>query len=194
MADAPSITSMRVVPVAGYDSFLLNLSGGHSPVFVRNLVIMEDSAGNTGLGEVPGSMAISQTLEKSIELVLGKSIGRMQDVLTNVRKAFAKEDAKGRGLQTYDERVMIHALTAIESAMLDLTGKHYGLPVASLLGEGQQRDLVPYLGYLFFVGDSKKNQTGLSLSRRQCRGVGRGSPHGGAGSKKHRAPGAGGHG
>ena len=163
MAGAPLITSMRVVPVAGYDSFLLNLSGGHSPVFTRNLVIMEDSAGHTGLGEVPGSAAILQTLEKSVALVEGKSIGQLHDVLDSVRKAFAVEDSQGRGLQTYDERVMIHALTAMESAMLDLTGKYYGLPVASLLGEGRQRDRVPYLGYLFFVGDSKK--TGLDYRR-----------------------------
>jgi glucarate dehydratase len=30
------------------------------------------------------------------------------------------------------------------------------VPVAALLGEGQQRDAVQMLGYLFYVGDRKK--------------------------------------
>jgi glucarate dehydratase len=40
--------------------------------------------------------------------------------------------------------------------MLDLLGQHLQLPVAALLGEGQQRDRVQMLGYLFFVGDRTK--------------------------------------
>ena len=159
MKKGPVIKSMQVIPVAGYDSFLLNLSGGHYPVFARNLVILQDSNGQTGLGEVPGSQAIFRVLERSRELVVGRCLGEMQDALDGMRRAFAAEDSAGRGLQTYDQRTMIHALTAIESAFLDLTGKFFGLPVARLLGEGQQRDRVPYLGYLFFVGDHR--QTGL---------------------------------
>jgi glucarate dehydratase len=56
-------------------------------------------------------------------------------------------------------RTTIHALAAVESAMLDLQGQHFGVPVAALLGEGQQRDRVQMLGYLFFVGD--RQQTDL---------------------------------
>ena len=33
------------------------------------------------------------------------------------------------------------------------------MPVAALLGEGQQRDAVEMLGYLFFIGD--RNKTNL---------------------------------
>ena len=57
----------------------------------------------------------------------------------------------------------MHALTAIESALLDLLGQFLGVPVAALLGEGQQRTQVPVLGYLFFIGDSRK--TDLSYRR-----------------------------
>ena len=39
---------MLVVPVAGHDSMLLNLSGAHAPLFTRNLVVLKDSIGNTG--------------------------------------------------------------------------------------------------------------------------------------------------
>ena len=44
-------------------------------------------------------------------------------------------------------------MTALETASLDLLGQHLGVPVAALLGDGQQRDQVDTLGYLFFVGD-----------------------------------------
>ena len=56
-------------------------------------------------------------------------------------------------MQTFDLRIAIHAVTALEAALLDLLGKHLGVPVAALLGEGQQRDAVEMLGYLFYIGD-----------------------------------------
>jgi glucarate dehydratase len=153
---APVVTEMRVVPVAGRDSMLLNLSGAHGAFFTRNIVILTDSAGNTGLGEVPGGEKIRQTLEDARALVIGKTLGNYNAVLNAMRTAFADRDSGGRGLQTFDLRTTIHAVTAVESAMLDLLGQHMGVPVAALLGEGQQRDAVEMLGYLFFVGDRTK--------------------------------------
>ncbi|MDX1285109.1 MAG: enolase C-terminal domain-like protein [Draconibacterium sp.] len=147
---------MKVIPVAGYDSFLLNLSGGHGPVFIRNLVVLKDDSGNIGVGETPGGEAIRKTLEDSKELVLGERLGDMNSVLNTIRQQFEELDKGGRGQQTYDQRIMIHVLTAIESAFLDLTGQSLGVPVAALLGDGIQRKKVEVLGYLFFVGDSKK--------------------------------------
>jgi glucarate dehydratase len=73
-----------------------------------------------------------------------------------MRNRFAERDAGGRGLQTFDLRTAIHAVTAIESALLDLAGRFLGVPVAALLGEGMQRDSVAMLGYLFFIGDRRK--------------------------------------
>ncbi|GAB3630522.1 Glucarate dehydratase [Pandoraea terrae] len=154
--DTPVVTSMRVVPVAGHDSMLLNLSGAHGPFFTRNIVILEDSAGGTGLGEVPGGESIRRTLEDARALVIGQPLGRWQDVLGTVRQRFADRDAGGRGQQTFDLRIAIHAVTAIEAALLDLLGQHLNVPVAALLGEGQQRDSVAMLGYLFYVGDRKR--------------------------------------
>jgi len=147
---------MRVIPVAGRDSMLMNLSGAHGPFFTRNLVLLTDSAGRSGVGEVPGGEAIRKTLEDARALVVGQPVGDVQRVLRGVREQFADRDAGGRGLQTFDLRTTIHVVTAIESALLDLLGQHLGLPVAALLGEGQQRDSVEMLGYLFFVGDRKK--------------------------------------
>ncbi|HEY5798592.1 MAG TPA: glucarate dehydratase [Burkholderiaceae bacterium] len=152
----PVITAMRVVPVAGQDSMLLNLSGAHGPWFTRNIVVLTDSAGNTGLGEVPGGEKIRQTLEDAMPLIVGAGIGDYNAVLNAMRKAFADRDAGGRGQQTFDLRTTIHAVTAVESAMLDLLGQFMDVPLAALLGEGVQRGAVPMLGYLFYIGDSEK--------------------------------------
>ena len=153
---APRVTEMRVVPVAGRDSMLLNLSGAHGAYFTRNLVVLRDESGRTGVGEIPGGERIRKTLEDARDLVIGRSIGASRDVLTSVRQRFADRDAAGRGPQTFDERVTIRAVTAIEAALLDLLGQLLGVPVAALLGEGQQRSSVPMLGYLFYVGDRRK--------------------------------------
>ncbi|MCI2256829.1 glucarate dehydratase [Domibacillus sp. PGB-M46] len=153
---APVITEMTVVPVAGHDSMLLNLSGAHAPYFTRNIVLLKDNSGNVGVGEVPGGEKIRQTLEDAREIVVGQSIGAYNNILNNVRRQFADRDAAGRGLQTFDLRITIHAVTALEAALLDLAGKYLGVPVAALLGEGQQRDKVEMLGYLFYVGDRNK--------------------------------------
>src|ERR1044071_3001436 len=132
----PVVTDMSVIPVAGHDSMLLNLSGAHGPFFTRNVVILKDSAGHTGLGEVPGGERIRQTLEDARPLVIGQAISTYNAVLKAVGQRFADRDAGGRGLQTYDLRTTIHAVTAIECALLDLLGQHLGLPVAELLGDG----------------------------------------------------------
>lgn len=155
-SSTPRVAAMRVVPVAGRDSMLLNLSGAHGPYFTRNLLILTDTAGRTGVGEVPGGEKIRQTLEDARSLVVGAAVGDVQRVLRSVRERFADRDAGGRGLQTFDLRTTIHVVTAVESALLDLLGQHLELPVAALLGEGQQRDSVEMLGYLFFVGDRRK--------------------------------------
>lgn len=147
---------MRVVPVAGRDSMLLNLSGAHGPFFTRNLVLLTDEAGNTGVGEVPGGEKIRKVLEDSAPLVVGRETCDYNAILYAVQERFGDRDAAGRGQQTFDLRVTIHAMTAIESALLDLFGQFQKVPVATLLGEGVQRTSLPVLGYLFFVGNNRK--------------------------------------
>ena len=151
--DTPRVTALRVIPVAGRDSMLLNLSGAHAPFFTRNLVVLTDNAGRTGVGEVPGGEKIRQTLEDTRELLIDSPIGDVQRLLNAVRTRFADRDAGGRGQQTFDLRTTIHVVTAIECALLDLLGQHLDLPIAAMLGEGQQRTSVEMLGYLFYVGD-----------------------------------------
>ena len=152
----PVIATMRVIPVAGHDSMLLNLSGAHGPFFTRNIVLLTDTAGHTGVGEVPGGEKIRRVLEQAKALVVGRPLAAYNEVLNAVRRGFAEYDQEGRGQQTFDLRTTIHAVTAIEAALLDLLGQFLGLPVAALLGEGQQRSSVEVLGYLFFVGHQNK--------------------------------------
>ncbi|MEO7245639.1 MAG: enolase C-terminal domain-like protein [Rubrivivax sp.] len=163
ISDTPRVVRLQAVPVAGRDAMLLNLSGAHAPYFTRNLVILTDSAGRTGVGEVPGGEKIRRTLEDAQALVEGRSIGEVQLVLQAMQRQFADRDSGGRGHQTFDLRTTIHAVTAVESALLDLLGQHLGVPVAALLGEGQQRDSVEMLGYLFYVGDAPR--TGMDYRR-----------------------------
>ncbi|MGA5506803.1 enolase C-terminal domain-like protein [Streptomyces umbrinus] len=149
----PTVTHFAVYPVAGRDCMELNLSGAHGPYFTRNVVVLKDSEGRTGLGEVPGGEKITRTLRDAEALVLGAKVGDYKRVLREIGARFADRDSGGRGAQTFDLRTTVHAVTAVESALLDLLGQHLDVPVAALLGDGQQRDSVRVLGYLFYVGD-----------------------------------------
>ena len=151
----PTITHMDVYPVAGKDAMTLNLSGAHAPYFTRNIVVLHDSAGNIGLGEVPGGEKITKALESLKKLVLGTSVADYKNTLRIIKGNLA-EESDVRGNQTFDLRIGVHVITAIEAPLLDLLGKHLGVPVASLLGDGMQREKVKVLGYLFYIGDRKK--------------------------------------
>lgn len=152
----PIVKKMEVIPVAGYDSMLLNLSGAHGPYFTRNVVILTDDQGNEGLGEVPGGEKIRKVLEECKSLVEGRSIGEYKDIVNSIRKKYEDFDDGGRGLQTFDLRTIIHVITAVETPLLDLLGQYLEVPVAALLADGQQRESVRFLGYLFYIGDRNK--------------------------------------
>ncbi|OHV09930.1 enolase C-terminal domain-like protein [Kushneria phosphatilytica] len=154
--DAPRVTSMKVIPVAGEDSMLLNIGGAHGPVFTRNLVILEDNAGHVGVGEAPGGEVIERTLRHAIGRVEGQSIARLNRIVSELHRGQQAADfeATGDGAWTFELR--INAVAALESALLDLLGQFLGVPVAELLGEGMQRREVAVLGYLFYLGDRRQ--------------------------------------
>lgn len=168
----PRVTEMQVIPVAGRDSMLLNLCGAHAPFFTRNLVILKDNAGRTGVGEVPGGEGIRQALERVVPLVVGQSVGRTNGVLNSIRCALAgggnaAHQATVHQVTSASEAAVLrqpheinlrmdNVITAVEAALLDLLGQFLEVPVAELLGAGQQRDSAPMLAYLFYVGDRRK--------------------------------------
>ena len=104
VASTPVVTELRVVPVAGHDSMLMNLSGAHGPFFTRNILILTDNAGNTGIGEVPGGEKIRKTLEDATQLVVGQSVGNVQAVLNHMRTQFADRDVGGSAQDPADRR------------------------------------------------------------------------------------------
>lgn len=153
---SPTVTEMKVIPVAGQDSMLLNIGGAHSAWFTRNIVVLKDSAGNTGVGEAPGGEVIYQTLVDAIPQVVGQEVARLNKVVQRVHKGNQSADFEmfGKGAWTFELRV--NAVAALEAALLDLLGKALNVPVCELLGPGKQRDAVTVLGYLFYVGDRNK--------------------------------------
>ena len=131
----------------------------HRPLLRVGLAVLDDDeALRHGAGDVVRLLQVDKA--SAARELGGRRVGEMNDVLGEISRQFAGLDAKGRGTQTFDERVMIHALTAVESSLLDLMGQSLGVPVAKLLGEGQQRSSVETLGYLFFVGDATKTSGG----------------------------------
>lgn len=162
----PVVTEMKVIPVAGYDSMLMTLSGAHAPYFTRNLVILKDSAGNTGIGEIHGGDYTCEALKSCIPLVAGQPVGRYRAVLDRIRKASVRaEEDDGEGIQGLDIsklKFVVKAEWAIECALLDLLGQYLELPMCELLGDGRQRDRVETLGYLFYVSDKEKAKPDLA--------------------------------
>jgi glucarate dehydratase-related protein len=147
---------MQVIPVAGHDSMLMNIGGAHGAYFTRNIVILKDSAGNTGVGEAPGGEVIYNTLVEAIAQVKGQEVARMNRLVhqIHVGNQSSDFDSFGKGAWTFELRV--NAVAALEAALLDLMGKFLGVPVCELLGPGKQRDEVTVLGYLFYIGDRQK--------------------------------------
>ena len=157
---SPIITEMKVIPVAGHDSMLLNIGGAHNAWFTRNIVVLTDNAGNTGVGEAPGGEVIYQTLLAAIPQVVGQEVARLNRVVQQVHKGNQATDfdAFGKGAWTFELKV--NAVAALEAALLDLLGKVLNVPVCELLGPGKQRDAVTVLGYLFYIGDRQKTDLG----------------------------------
>jgi len=153
---SPIITDMQVIPVAGHDSMLMNIGGAHGAYFTRNIVILKDSAGNTGVGEAPGGEVIYNTLMEAVSQVKGQEVARMNRLVHQIHTGNQSSDfdSFGKGAWTFELRV--NAVAALEAALLDLMGKFLGVPVCELLGPGKQRDEVTVLGYLFYIGDRQK--------------------------------------
>ncbi|WP_208277914.1 enolase C-terminal domain-like protein [Massilia oculi] len=164
----PTIVEMQVIPVAGRDSMLLNLCGAHAPYFTRILVLLKDSAGRTGMGEVPGSNGILLALQKLVPLVEGTEIAHHRRTLNRLRAAISgvshqvTSSAEAAVMkQPHEINLRLeNVVTAVEAALLDLLGQFMGVPLCELLGDGQQRSHVPMLAYLFYIGDRGRTDLG----------------------------------
>ena len=108
-ASTPSLTGLRVVPVAGRDSMLLNLSGAHGPFFTRNLLILPTRRTASSSCRARAY----QNAPDALELVVGSRSARTRAAA--YCREVRRRDSGGRGqhTSTCDD---IHAVTSIESA------------------------------------------------------------------------------
>jgi glucarate dehydratase len=91
------------------------------------------------VGEVPGGEKIRRVLEESRLSSSAGPSANYNAILNACAAHFRGSTTSWPRLQTFDLRTTVHAVTAIEAALLDLLGQFLGVPVAALLGEGQQR-------------------------------------------------------
>lgn len=143
------IAEMHVTPIALGDPPLLNAAGLHAPYVLRTVVEIVTSDGLTGLAEVPGSVAVDQALVAAREIVIGADPRNWHALRASLAKRFKPETTHARGDKPWDSRTFVQVFSALDVACLDVTGKAFGVPVATLLG-GIARERVPYSAYLFY--------------------------------------------
>jgi len=97
MTQTPTITDIEVIPVAGRDGMLMNLSGAHAPFFTRNVLLIHDSAGRTGVGEGPGGEGIRPTVNVTVEEVADGlwSVGGTKLTIAEIERRRAERRAAG---------------------------------------------------------------------------------------------------
>jgi glucarate dehydratase len=143
------ITAMHITPIALGDPPLLNAAGLHAPYCLRTVVEIETDNGLTGLAEVPGSAATNAKLEAARAIAIGRDPLNWHALRAALRAHFGREGAAARGDKPWDQRSLVQVESALDVACLDVAGKAFGVPVATLLG-GVLRERVPYSAYLFY--------------------------------------------
>lgn len=143
------IVEMHVTPIALGDPPLLNAAGLHAPWCLRTIVELVADNGLTGLAEVPGSAATNAKLEAARAVALGRDPLDWHVLRNALRARFGTDTTAARGDKPWDQRALVQVESAFDVACLDLTGKAFGVPVATLLG-GAVRERVPYSAYLFY--------------------------------------------
>ncbi len=143
------ITEMHITPIALGDPPLLNAAGLHAPYCLRTVVELKTDNGLTGLAEVPGSIAVDAALAAVRDTVIGSDPLNWYALRNQLAARCSPETSASRGDKPWDGRTRVQVFSAMDVACLDLQGKAFGVPVATLLG-GIVRERVPYSAYLFY--------------------------------------------
>ncbi|MBI4626131.1 MAG: glucarate dehydratase [Verrucomicrobia bacterium] len=143
------ITEMHITPIALGDPPLLNAAGLHAPYCLRTVVELQTDAGIHGLAEVPGSAAVDRALAAVRDTVIGSDPLNWHGLRARLAERCAAETSVARGDKPWDGRTRVQVYSALDVACLDLAGRAFGVPVATLLG-GIVRERVPYSAYLFY--------------------------------------------
>ncbi|RKX35702.1 MAG: glucarate dehydratase [Verrucomicrobia bacterium] len=143
------ISTFRLTPIALTDPPLRAASGLHAPFALRLILELIDGNGVVGISESPCTPAIEQALEAVGPILVGADPCRFVPLLLEVEESLGQGREGARGDAPWDQRVLVHVLSAIEVACLDLAGKQLGRSLGDLLG-GRVRDRVPFGAYLFY--------------------------------------------
>lgn len=156
------IAEMHITPIALGDPPLLNAAGLHAPYCLRTIVELVTDNGLSGLAEVPGSAAVDLALAAAREIVIGADPLNWNALRAALAARFKPEAATARGDKPWDSRTFVQVYSALDVACLDITGKKFKVPVATLLG-GIVRERVPYSGYLFYKYEGAGGARGFDI-------------------------------
>ncbi len=159
------ITEMHLTPIALGDPPLLNAAGLHAPYCLRTVIELVADNGLRGLAEVPGSAATNAKLAAAREVAIGRDPLNWHALRGALRAHFGTEASASRGDKPWDQRSLVQVESAFDVACLDLAGRAYDLPVATLLG-GIVRERVPYSAYLFYKYEGAGGELGFGTDPR----------------------------
>ena len=151
---------MHVTPIALGDPPLLNAAGLHAPYALRLIVELVTACGIRGISEVPGGVATQRALEASREGVIGADPLNWGLLRQRVDRVAPRQSPEARGDRPWDKRSLVQVHSALDVACLDIAGKAFNVPVATLLG-GIVRERVPYSAYLFYKFEGAGGERGF---------------------------------
>jgi glucarate dehydratase len=154
------ISAMHITPIALGDPPLLNAAGLHAPYCLRTVVELQTDSGITGLAEVPGSVAVDQALSAVRDVVVGADPLNWHSLRAKLAERCSPESSVARGDKPWDGRTRVQIHSALDVACLDIQGRAFGVPVATLLG-GIVRERVPYSAYLFYKYEGAGGERGF---------------------------------
>ncbi len=156
---------MQVTPIALGDPPLLNAAGLHAPYCLRTIVELRTDDGVTGVAEVPGGVAVTDALQDARDAVLGADPLNWHALRARIAERASPEPSATRGDKPWDGRTRVQVFSALDVACLDIAGKAFDVPVATLLG-GIVRERVPYSAYLFYKYEGAGGALGWDIDPR----------------------------
>ena len=156
------IAAMHITPIALGDPPLLNAAGLHAPYCLRTVVELTTDSGIIGLAEVPGSVAVDRALAAVRDVVIGSDPLNWNLLREKLAEHCSPELSVARGDKPWDGRTRVQVFSALDVACLDIQGRAFGVPVATLLG-GVVRERVPYSAYLFYKYEGAGGELGFGL-------------------------------
>lgn len=142
MSENPSrISDVEAIPLRAADVDLEDLDGSSETIVVR----LTDEAGRVGIGETDAPARVVRELVLMDDLfawsrglrnlLLGRDPFELGALHDDLYEATIYHGRRGLG---------IHALSAIDIALHDLSGKQLGRPVYQLLGGARRQAITPY--------------------------------------------------